>query len=130
VQTTPNRHIFVVDDQEIISLTAAAILRRAGFEVTAFTDPLECLAAAFSGQPDLLVSDVLMPGLSGIDLAVQVQQVCPNCRILLVSGIVDTNDPMLAEAQKHHFDLLGKPLQPLLFIQEVCGKLAYRNTAA
>lgn len=82
MSTAPSPRIFIVEDEEVISATLAAILRRSGFEVAAFTDPLECLAAAFHGQPELLVSDVMMPGLSGIELAVQIQQVCPDCRIL------------------------------------------------
>src|SRR5947207_839388 len=81
VPTATSPRIFVVDDEKMISLTAAAILRRSGFDATAFTNPLESLAAAFSGQPDLLISDVMMPELSGIELAVQIRQVCPNCQI-------------------------------------------------
>jgi DNA-binding NtrC family response regulator len=129
VPTAPSPRIFLVDDEEMISLTAAAILRRSGFEVTAFTNPLESLAAAFFGQPDLLVSDLTMPELSGIELAVQLQQVCPMCRILLISGVVGTAHPMLEEMHGHRFDLLAKPLEPVLLIHEVRRKLA-RCTAA
>jgi FixJ family two-component response regulator len=48
---TPIPWIFVVDDEEVISVKLAAILRRSGFRVMAFTNPLESLTAAFSGQP-------------------------------------------------------------------------------
>jgi DNA-binding response OmpR family regulator len=62
-------HIFVVDDEKVISDTLAVILRLNGFAATSFTNPLEALNYASSGSPDLLVSDVVMPELSGIDLA-------------------------------------------------------------
>src|SRR5438045_5653208 len=97
ISTAPSPRIFVVDDEQAISATLAAILRRSGFEVTAFTNPLECLAAAFHGQPELLASDLMMQGLSGIELAVQMQQVCPDCQILLISGVVGTAHPMVEE---------------------------------
>jgi len=73
-----------------------------------------CCAAAFHGQPELLVSDVMMQGLSGIELAVQIQQVCPDCQILLISGAVGTAHPMVEEMGDHPFQLLAKPLEPIL----------------
>jgi DNA-binding NtrC family response regulator len=130
VPTASSPRIFVVDDEEMISLTAAAILRRSGFDATAFTNPLESLAAAFSEQPDMLISDVMMPGLSGIELAVQIRQVCPNCQILLISGIVGTGHPVLDEAGDYAFDLLMKPVQPVLLIHEVRRKLLRSTVAA
>jgi len=129
VPTATSPRIFVVDDEKMISLTAAAILRRSGFDATAFTNPLESLAAAFSGQPDLLISDVMMPELSGIELAVQIRQVCPNCQILLISGIVGTAHPVLEEAGDHSFDLLIKPVEPVLLIHEIRRRIL-RSTAA
>jgi DNA-binding NtrC family response regulator len=130
MSTAPSPRIFVVDDEEAISATLAAILRRSGFEVTAFTDPRECLAAAFHGQPELLVSDVIMQGLSGIELAVQMQQVCPDCQILLISGVVGTAHPVVEKMGDHPFQLLAKPLEPVLLIHEVRRKLARRTAVA
>ena len=71
-------------------MTIAATLRRSGFTVTAFTNPLECLTAAYADGPDLLISDVIMPELSGIDLAVQIQQACPDCGAMQSLGHVLT----------------------------------------
>jgi DNA-binding NtrC family response regulator len=124
VPIAPNSRIFVVDDEAIISMTMAAILRRSGFAVTAFTNPLDCLAAAFCDRPDLLISDVIMPELSGIDLAVQIQQVCPDCGVLLVSAMLGAAYPMPGgEGTSQHFDLLPKPVHPVLLIHEVRRRL-------
>jgi pimeloyl-ACP methyl ester carboxylesterase len=63
--------VFVVDDEPVIASTLAAILKLHGYSATSFTSPLEALAVARSKAPDLLISDVAMRGVSGIDLAIQ-----------------------------------------------------------
>jgi DNA-binding NtrC family response regulator len=78
--------VFVVDDEPIIASTLAAILSLNGFRATSFTEPLEAIKAALSDRPDLLISDVMMPLLNGIELAIQLKAVCPNCEVLLFSG--------------------------------------------
>jgi CheY-like chemotaxis protein len=75
--------VFVVDDEHVIASTLAAILTLHGYSATSFTSPQEALAAARSSAPDLLISDVLMPGFSGVDLAIQIKAQCPACKILL-----------------------------------------------
>src|ERR1700689_1609725 len=67
--------IFVVDDEPVIASSLAAILRMNGFSARFFTCPLKALAAARSESPDFLISDVAMPGISGIDLAIQMSTV-------------------------------------------------------
>ena len=78
--------VFVVDDEHIIASSLAAILILHGYYATAFTSPRDALAAAQSRTLDLLIADVVMPGLSGVDLAIQVKAQHPECRILLFSG--------------------------------------------
>ena len=63
-----------------------------GFYATAFTHPLAALQAARLEAPDLLISDVVMPELSGIDPAIQVKQRCPDCKVLLFSGRAGTRN--------------------------------------
>ena len=107
----PATQIFVVDDEPVIASTLATILRMNGFSAKFFTSPLEALAAARSKAPDLLISDVTMPGISGIDLAMTMRAQYPKCKILLFSGHPAT--PALIEdarAQGHEFHLLFKPL--------------------
>lgn len=78
--------VFVVDDEDVIASTLAMILRsQGGFEARAFAMPLDALEAAQLYAPDLLISDVVMPALSGIDLTIQVREHCPDCKVLLIS---------------------------------------------
>ena len=106
-------HVFVVDDEPVIASTLAAILQMHGFSAKFFTSPLEALAAARAKSPDLLISDVDMPSLSGIELAIRMKALHPTCQILLFSGQPSTLDLLnSAHAQGHNFDLLLKPVPP------------------
>lgn len=106
--------VFVVDDEDVIATTLAMILRlQGGFRARSFTKPLAALEAARLEAPDLLISDVVMPQLSGIDLAIQVRECCPNCRVLLFSGQASTAHLLeAASANGHDFELLLKPVHP------------------
>jgi len=119
---TPTR-IFVVDDEPVIASTLAAILQMNGFSARFFTSPQEALTTARSTSPDLLISDVTMPGISGIYLAIRMRAQHPKCKILLFSGhpatlaLVDD-----ARVQGYDFHLLLKPVMPHEFLLEI-GKM-------
>jgi DNA-binding response OmpR family regulator len=105
--------VFVVDDEHVIASTLAVILNMNGYSARYFTRPLEALAAACLGAPDLLISDVSMPDLSGIDLAIQIRAQYPDCKILLFSGQPNTVDLLeRARGQGHDFHLILKPVHP------------------
>lgn len=112
--------IFVVDDEFVISTTLATILQRNGFDAVSFTNPLKALGAAETGAPDLLISDVMMPELTGIELAIQLQAAHPSCRVLLFSGQAATANLLEEARQKgHDFELLSKPIHPTEFLQKI-----------
>jgi DNA-binding NtrC family response regulator len=117
---SPGSRIFVVDDEPVIASSLAAILRMNGFPARSFTSPLEALTAARSESPDLIISDVTMPGISGIDLAIQMRAQYPNCKILLFSGQATTLDLLeSARARGYDFRLLQKPVHPSEFLFEI-----------
>lgn len=113
-QTYKQPRVFVVDDEDVIASTLAMILRlQGGFNARSFTKPLDALEAARLEAPDLLISDVVMPLLSGIELAIQVREHCPNCKVLLFSGQAATADMLeTARAKGYDFELLLKPVHP------------------
>lgn len=106
--------VFVVDDEETIASSLAMILHlHGGLHATSFTDPLEALDLAQSEKPDLLISDVMMPHLSGVDLAIRFKVVCPGCKVLLFSGHTATRQLVKeAESRGYAFELLEKPVHP------------------
>jgi DNA-binding NtrC family response regulator len=112
--------VFVVDDEFIIASTLATILQRNGFDAVSFTDPLEALSAAQQRAPDLLITDVVMPTLSGIDLAIRVRELSPQCKVLLFSGQAATaNLLQAAQANGHDFELLSKPIHPTDLLKKI-----------
>lgn len=121
--------IFVVDDEQIIAATVATILQMCGFSATAFTNPFEALNCAASDSPDLLISDVAMPEMSGVDLALRMKEACPNCKVLLFSGQAATVD-LLWKARHlgHDFQLLLKPVHPTDLLSQVQNKLQQRTS--
>jgi CheY-like chemotaxis protein len=129
VFSDPATQIFVVDDEPVIASTLAAILQMNGFSAKFFTSPLEALAAARSKAPDLLISDVTMPDISGIDLAMKMRAQFPTCKILLFSGHPATFDLIEnARARGHEFQLLLKPVVPAELLLEI-GKMVAATVA-
>jgi len=112
--------VLVVDDEPLIADTIVAILQRSGFKATAAYNGTEAVEVAGEYCPDCMITDVLMPGMTGIETAKIVQQICPEARILLFSGQAATAD-LLAEARSEglDFDLLPKPVHPLTLIKKL-----------
>jgi DNA-binding NtrC family response regulator len=109
----PPAKVYVVDDEPIIALTLATILNASGFQATAFTNPETALEAAKYSKPSILITDVLMRQMTGIDLAIQLISTYPDCKVLLCSGQATTDD-LLNSAREtwHDFELLEKPIHP------------------
>jgi DNA-binding response OmpR family regulator len=106
--------VIVVDDESNIADTLTAILSRSGYEAIAAYDADGALEVALLNPPEILITDVMLPGTNGIDLAIQMRRIFPDCKIFLFSGQVATTD-LLAAANRegHQFDLLSKPVHPL-----------------
>ena len=105
--------VLVVDDEHVIADTLTIILKQSGFEAQAAYDGETSVKAAASFRPDMLLTDVIMSGMTGIDAAIEISRLLPNCRILLFSGQAATADLMdCARANGHDFDIVPKPLHP------------------
>jgi DNA-binding NtrC family response regulator len=121
--------VFVVDDERVIATTLAAILQLNGFIADSFVRPFDALDAARVNPPHLLISDVVMPDISGVELAIRMKAICPDCKVLLFSGQAATADLLLAaREQGHDFQLLSKPVHPTELLAQV-GKLVQHPVA-
>jgi DNA-binding NtrC family response regulator len=105
-------YVLLVDDEQNITLTLSAILRMHGHEVAIANDGDSALAMAQQREPEILVSDVFMPGgLDGIHLAILIRAQYPDCKILLVSGHAAAVDlAREAEQRGHTFEIMAKPM--------------------
>jgi CheY-like chemotaxis protein len=112
--------VLVVDDEPIIADTIVAILNNKGFAASAAYDGETALEMALLIPPALLITDVAMPGMSGIELAIVVTKAIPDCRILLFSGQEVTHDLLRdAKADGYEFVLLPKPVHPKDLLAEI-----------
>jgi CheY-like chemotaxis protein len=118
--TRPKR-VLVVDDEQVIADTLAAILRNTGYEAATSYSGLSALSQCAAFRPQLVISDVVMPGMDGIEMAILIKQRYPECKILLFSGQAATVNLLdRARLSGHEFELLAKPIHPT----ELLAKLA------
>ena len=118
-QSTKPR-VLVVDDERVIAYTLAIILNQAGFDAAAVYTGTDAVERARSEKPDLVISDVIMPDMNGIEAAIRIRQMLPGCKILLFSGQAATADLLeKARLQGHEFEILAKPVHP----QDLLAKL-------
>lgn len=120
--------ILVADDEEIIRMLEEQVLTRLGHEVIQAGDGETALAMAKEHRPDLMMLDLLMPGLSGIEVCkrVRADRKTRDIRIIVVTGM-DTKlaleESILAGAD----DFLAKPLDVLELSVRVRSMLRTRN---
>jgi FixJ family two-component response regulator len=117
--------VYVVDDERIISTTLATILNFSGFKAESFDRPDKAIAAAKELAPSLLITDVVMPGMTGVELGIHFRRTHPQCKVLLFSGQAATSDLLeQARALGYEFEVLAKPLHPSVLIERVRGEIA------
>jgi CheY-like chemotaxis protein len=111
--TSSKPRVLVADDEQVIANTLAIILNQAGFEARAVFSGEKAVETLDTFQPDMLISDVIMTGMTGIEAAIITRQRLPKCKILLFSGQAATADLLeKARTQGHEFEILAKPVHP------------------
>ena len=112
-ETPQKPKVLVADDERVIADTLAIILNQSGFDATAVYTGEKAVEIARSLKPDMLISDVIMTDLNGIDAAIRIREMLPACKILLFSGQAATADLLdRARNQGHEFEILAKPVHP------------------
>ena|SRR5438552_3477064 len=112
----------VVDDEQVIADTLAIILNQAGFDASAVYTGNGAVQAAKQRRPALVISDVIMPDMNGIEAAIQIRSFLPDCKILLFSGQAATADLLKeARARGHEFEILAKPVHPQDLLAKIKG---------
>ena len=120
--------VFVVDDQSDLAESSARLLRLCGHEVSVFTSAESVLEALEGVTPDLIFSDIGMPGMDGCELTMRIKQ-RPGCEKVIMAAITGLGDEASRQAAvEAGFDYrFVKPMQPdelRHFMEEmakVCG---------
>jgi DNA-binding response OmpR family regulator len=115
--------VLVVDDERLIADTVTMILSQHGFSAVAAYSGEQAIEAARAQQPDIVLSDVLMPKMTGVELGIRIRSEYPQARVLLFSGQAATSELMRkAHDDGHDFELFPKPIHP----EELIARLKTR----
>lgn len=120
--------VMVVDDESSIADTLAEILSRSGYATVTAYDGDSALETALLNPPEMVITDVVLPGMSGIELAITVRRIFPDCKIILFSGQASTADLLAAASREgHQFTLLSKPIHPADLLSRISESLKHRR---
>jgi len=112
------QHVFFVDDKPKVCKMVGRTLKQAGLKVTCFTCAADCLKQLRSQTCDLLITDVKMPEMDGIELLTEVKRIIPSLPVLVVTGYGDI--PTAVKAIKvGSLDFIEKPLDRQSFLSAV-----------
>ena len=121
--------VLIVDDERVIADTLSIILKKNGFSTLTAYDGKSALEIARTTPPALLISDVVMPGMTGVELAIALTQTIPACKVLLFSGQAATVD-LLENARNagYNFTTLVKPVHPTDILRRISECLTPRGS--
>ena len=111
--------IFFVDDELNVRTAVSRTLAKVGTEVICFAGAVDCLKQLRCGKCDLLITDVKMPGMDGMELLVKTKRIAPWLPVLVITGYGDI--PMAVKALKAGaLNFIEKPLnrQSLISVVE------------
>ena len=116
--------ILLVEDEAAVRTVLERMLKQSGYRVLACDSPQEALRVSVeqAGKIDLLVTDMVMPGMSGLELGERIQHAWPGLQVLYVSGYADSSGVSRPEA------FLQKPFKPEALAVKVREVLALRKT--
>lgn len=112
--------ILIADDEHIISETLRIILSGQGYDTRATYSGEQAIEIAASFRPDIVIVDVFMGGISGVEAAMQISEGLPGCRVILSSGHYAANE-VIEDAKRRGvcFEMLAKPIHPVELIQRL-----------
>ena len=122
--------ILVVDDDDSVADTLALVLNFSGFDAIAAYSGERALDLARQSPYDHVITDVMMEPMDGIQVAIAIRAICPECTVLLMSGNERTSQ-LLADAVRdgYDFDILAKPVHPSVILERLRSGAAGGDSA-
>ena len=116
--------VLIVDDEKVIAITLARIFSSKGYDARTAYSAEDALPLLDDWAPDLAVLDVSLPGMNGVDLAIGLKALRPNCRILLISGKPETLEVVERAGRSGHvLELIAKPVPPAFLLDRAAELL-------
>lgn len=118
--------VLVVDDERSIRLTLRAILQDAGYEVDVAEDADQARALLANGRWDVVVSDIVLPGESGVDMLRSIHSAAPDVQVIMMTG--DPTVETAAEAVRAGArDYLTKPVSKNAILRSVATSMKMKQ---
>jgi CheY-like chemotaxis protein len=112
--------VLIVDNERVIADTLALILRQNGFDASVAYSGEEAVQRALMVHPAVVLSDIIMGEMNGLEAAILICEALPDCKILLFSGQPATADLLLqARRNGRTFDVLAKPVHPSVILEQI-----------
>jgi two-component system alkaline phosphatase synthesis response regulator PhoP len=124
----PMPTVLVVEDERAIARIASDYLEHAGFTVVTAADGAEALAKVGAQRPDLVILDIGLPGVNGMDVARQLRRTS-NIPIIMLTARVDESDRLLG-LELGADDYVTKPFSPRELVLRVCAVLRRAGASA
>lgn len=121
-----NKKILLIDDDPVVCSLASGILRKKGYEVLIAKEGQEGLSLARDNEPDMVIVDYQMPGMSGIDVLNRLKEFAPEVPVVILTAYGDAS-LTIQSIQIGAFDFIEKPINPKELLEIVKNGL---DTAA
>lgn len=124
------RRVLVVDDERLIADTLAQILIASGFSAEVAYSGEQAVEMASRVHPDVLIADVIMGGINGVESAMCINNALPECRVILCSGQIKSEELVhKAEELGYKFEFLLKPVHPNVLLNRLRNLLRLDGAA-
>jgi two-component system response regulator FixJ len=123
--------IFLVDDDTLLLSTASVMLESARYECVSFTDAIDCLVKFGPRSCDLLITDVQMPGMNGIELLHRAKKIAPWIPVIVMTSYAKISIAVQT-VKEGAFDFIEKPfeIETFLHVVDLALKQNQLNDAA
>jgi CheY-like chemotaxis protein len=109
--------VLVADDEHLIADTLATIFRNNGFDARSVYSGYSAIQTSFAFYPDIVISDIHMSGINGINVALTISRELPKAKFVLITGYPGSEEYLdIARARGLQLLCLQKPISPQLLI--------------
>lgn len=112
------KKIAIIDDEQDILITLKKFLNKSNnFAIETFTNPLNAIPKIKDGEYDLVISDIMMPQMNGLDLLKDIKKILPNQKFIMITAFSTEEKMMLTEKLDVNY-YIPKPFVSLRYVEK------------